>query len=170
MINWILILYIAIALYTDLTRRKVYNIQVALGLVLGLILACANLTDVTPVHWIFGVVTAFLCLMPFYLVKGMAAGDVKLMMAIGGLVGYPHILDVIIFTFLFGGLFALVWVVRMGQLKRMLINLKWIVLGLFITSTTRVSVDLSDIKQQSVGRMPYVTAIAASVVYLLIFK
>lgn len=58
----------------------------------------------------------------FYLAGGMGAGDVKLMIAIGCLVGLPSVKLVVITTALAGAVLALVISVRHGRLRETLLN------------------------------------------------
>jgi prepilin peptidase CpaA len=58
-----------------------------------------------------------------FLAGGMGAGDVKLMVAIGSIVGFPAIQPVTLFTVLAAGCFALILAASHGELKRTLGNL-----------------------------------------------
>ena len=53
-----------------------------------------------------GVALGLLLMLPFYLLNGMGAGDLKLMAAVGAVLGLRWILTVFFFTALAGGLLA----------------------------------------------------------------
>jgi prepilin peptidase CpaA len=59
----------------------------------------------------------------FYVVGGMGAGDVKLMTAVGCMVGMIAVKEVLISTVLIGAVFALVLAIHRGQLRQTLANL-----------------------------------------------
>ncbi|MGQ3683780.1 MAG: A24 family peptidase [Candidatus Loosdrechtia sp.] len=63
-----------------------------------------------------GVFTGIAVFMPFYLFSGMGAGDVKLMGAIGGLLGMKGVLTAAIGTSLAGGVYAVILLAFHGQL------------------------------------------------------
>lgn len=54
---------------------------------------------------------------PFYLLKGMGAGDVKLMGAVGAFLGPYHVLSAGITVALFGGVIAAWAAFRQGRLR-----------------------------------------------------
>ncbi len=67
-------------------------------------------------------------LIVFYLMGGMGAGDVKLMGAVGGLLGPKGVFDAFLFTAIIGGIYSIVILAIHGYLKetakRLLISLK----------------------------------------------
>jgi prepilin peptidase CpaA len=82
-----LLLLLAAASMTDLASRKIPNVLVCVGFVAALAghiyLAGLNGIGVT----LAGGLVGLLCLLPFYLLGGMGAGDVKLMAVCGGFIG-----------------------------------------------------------------------------------
>lgn len=64
-----------------------------------------------------GVFLGFAFLMVFYLMGGTGAGDVKLMGAVGGLLGPKGVFIAFIFTALLGGIYAIVLLLLHGGLK-----------------------------------------------------
>lgn len=61
-----------------------------------------------------GVFLGFAFLLVFYLMKGTGAGDVKLMGAVGGLLGPFGVFKAFLFTSLIGGIYAVVLLVLHG--------------------------------------------------------
>lgn len=59
----------------------------------------------------------------FYVAGGMGAGDVKLMTAVGCMVGMIAVKEVLISTVLIGAVFALVLAIHRGRLRQTLANL-----------------------------------------------
>jgi len=54
------------------------------------------------------------CLLFFYIMGGMGAGDVKFLGSIGAVVGTPAVLQVFLATALLGGLYSLATMIRLG--------------------------------------------------------
>lgn len=113
------------AVVADLRTRKVPNLIGLGGCALGL--ACgAVLGDWAG--FLFsgaGLLVGFALLLPLYILKGMGAGDVKLMAATGSFLGPAITLDAVLYTFLAGGLLALIVVVHSigaAELARQLLD------------------------------------------------
>ncbi len=77
-------------------------------------------------HWeglaftFFGLVAGLLCFLPFHLLGTMGAGDVKLLAAVGAIVGPGTVVITALMTILAGGLIALVYITARGGLLVML--------------------------------------------------
>ena len=63
-------------------------------------------------------------LLPFYLLRGMAAGDVKLMLAIGAWVGAEMTFYIVLATFLAGGIGAIAFALLRGRMRQMWANVR----------------------------------------------
>jgi prepilin peptidase CpaA len=70
-----------------------------------------------------GLGIALLIYVPLYALRGMAAGDVKLMAAIGVLVGWSKWLTIFVLTGILGGLAAIVLVIWDRRLRRTFANI-----------------------------------------------
>jgi prepilin peptidase CpaA len=157
---WLLAGVLIYACYTDLRFRKVYNTLIVFGLIssLGLWLLNANVSG--GMQWLQGVGLAFMCFMPLYLLKGMAAGDVKLAMVVGGIVGSAAWMPVAVCIYLVGGVLAMGVVLMQKQGMQLMRNLNAMLF--FKLHHTPVQLDMEDETGgiNSVGRMPYALAIA----------
>ena len=153
---WMLIL----AVMTDLTTRKIPNIIVVFGLITSLICQYFAMQGAGGLNWLAGVLVAFVCFIPLYALRGMAAGDVKLMMAVGGFLGYPLTIKAVVCVFLFGGVMVIVFALLKGHFKRLTQNMRVMLTDLYIKTTSGVNVEDDYIIKNSVGRMPYALAIA----------
>jgi prepilin peptidase CpaA len=94
----------------DLRTRKIPNWLNLSGLVLGLGLNTILLHGHGIVLALLGLGLSLLIYLPLYLVRGMGAGDVKLMAAVGSIAGPQNWLVIFVVTALLGGLMALVLV------------------------------------------------------------
>ena len=105
----ILVLWlVAQAAVTDLALRKIPNVLVLGGLALALVLQLlAGPWLAALTHWFTGLLAGLFLLLPLYLLRGMAAGDVKLMAMVGAFLGPQAALHVALLTYLFGAPLAL---------------------------------------------------------------
>lgn len=159
-------LAVAVAASTDLVARRVPNLLIAVGLIASLAVQIC-LFGFLPgvVHWFEGVLTGFALLLPVYLLGGMAAGDVKLLMMVGGWVGPEATVSIALVTFITGGVWALVVAVIRGRLMRLISNVAYLFGTLLNTGRSLRSLDNMPI--ESVGTIPYAAAIATGTVGML---
>ncbi|KVN03155.1 MULTISPECIES: prepilin peptidase [unclassified Burkholderia] len=148
-----------VAASIDLASRRIPNRLIALGLVGALVAQCALPGPHTGfVAWLAGAATGAGLLLPFYVVRGMAAGDVKLMLAIGAWVGPTLALHIALATFVVGGAWALAVVAKRRRLRKLLANLRHLFAGAALLrdpSAARAAPGID-----SVGTLPYGVAIA----------
>src|SRR6266404_9200165 len=111
----------------DFRYRRVPNWLTLTGVVLGIALN-AFLFE-TEGLWMSlkGIGVAFLIYFPLYLLRGMGAGDVKLMAAVGALVGWMNWLGILVLTSLLGGIAAIVIITAKGRVRKTLENI-WLIL------------------------------------------
>lgn len=106
----------AVALVTDLSRRRIPNWLTGGTLLIGLL---ANLL-LGGVHGglmaLLGAALGFAILVPFYALRAMGAGDVKLLAALGAVLGPQALVSVAVYGALAGGLQALVILGRRRRL------------------------------------------------------
>ena len=172
---WMLVFVLFIAIFTDLHKRKIPNLLIAFGLVSSLVGQLLLPHGLGFVQWCIGVLAGFICFLPLYVLRGMAAGDVKLMMVVGGFLGFPLVLTAALYSYAAGGLMAIMIVLTKGRFKQVLHNIKTILTPLYIRVTSGVNIidELSSkegAEPVSVGRMPYALAIAAGTLLALYFE
>lgn len=110
---------------TDARKLKIYNVVTFPLMFLGLAYHCwASYLAHDGNFWVGGLLSAaglafgfFILLLP-YVMGGMSAGDVKLMMAIGAWLGLPLTVYVVIVSFLAAGGFSLFKIVWHGSLVK----------------------------------------------------
>jgi len=147
-INLTLMGALAVATATDLRARRIPNALSVGTFIAGFVLAAfAGLEGVTSSAQGAGLALAML--LPLYVFRGLGAGDVKLMAAIGALKGPEFVLFTFAWAAVFGGGMALVGLLRSRKLVLALFHLWQFKFfprpdGTFITA----------------GRMPYAPAIA----------
>ena len=102
-----MLLFLSGAVFTDLYKDKIYNVWVVPGLLTGLIIALIQGTG-RFTEALMAVGAAFLVLMPVYFVKGIAAGDVKLLLSTASFLSFQELYSCILFSFLIAGAISLV--------------------------------------------------------------
>lgn len=149
------------AAVTDLALRRIPNVLVLSGLLIAMAL---HLRTGDAGAWLgtglAGLAAGFFLFLPLYLLRGMAAGDVKLMAMTGAFVGPGMALQIALFTCLIGGVLALLmlvlngrWRILIGNLKTIAMPLLWRGMGVSVAATP-----LS--REASAGGIPYGVAIA----------
>lgn len=153
-----LALLLIISVYTDLSRRKIYNwatypaIGFGIGIAGGEVLIHDQWVWMTPA--ILGMLSSSIVFGIPYLLGWLGAGDLKLLIAVGALQGSPFgalfILNIFYNTALCGAIMALLILVWRGELLKGLLGS----LKLFVKPKQQVSETISQ------ATLPYGVAIA----------
>ncbi|KVX68069.1 prepilin peptidase [Burkholderia stagnalis] len=157
---------VIVAASTDLTCRRIPNRLLAVGLAGALVAQCVLLgLWAGALAWLAGAATGFALLMPLYLMRGMAAGDVKLMLTIGAWVGPGLAAWIVLATFVAGGAGALAVVLWRGRARQLFVNVHY----LLARAALRQQGMAAEMPAQvaSVGALPYGVAIAAGTLGML---
>lgn len=128
------------------------------GAALGLVL---SFTPAGPgiVQALLGALAALVLLFPLWLLRVTGAGDVKLLVAVGTFLGWPHILFAILFSMVAGGVFALAFALRQRSLARMVLNARDLIQLSAMAAVLRQQPQLGGFA--SVGRLPYGVCVCA---------
>jgi prepilin peptidase CpaA len=127
----VLLLVLAVtACVTDARTRRVPNWLTATGFLLGLGLNYFLFETPGFLMALKGAGIALLIYFPLYLLRGMGAGDVKLMAAAGALVGPTNWLGILLCTSIFGGILAVIAVARRGRAGKTFENIRFILTSL----------------------------------------
>lgn len=104
----------------DLLQEKVDNRLICLGLSFGLILNISYSGFVGILLFFSGVFFPLLCLLPLFYFRMIGGGDIKLLSVLGGVLGYPKILNLLLVTFLTGAILSLAFLISCKNLKERL--------------------------------------------------
>ena len=115
----------ACAAWTDVGRRRVPNALTLPALAAGVALHAAVAGWSGAGASLAGALVA-LVLVPGWLAGWMGAGDVKLLMALGAWLAFPHALAAVLFSLIAGGVIAIAYAVRRGILQQTLFGAAWL--------------------------------------------
>jgi prepilin peptidase CpaA len=104
-----------VAAVVDIRTRRIPNELTAVMSGLGLAMAATGISGVHPAAAVAGFVIGMLLMMPGYLLGATGAGDVKLMAAVGAVVGPSLVVTAFLFTAIAGGALAIVVAMRRGR-------------------------------------------------------
>ncbi|MGZ5043250.1 MAG: A24 family peptidase [Methylobacter sp.] len=111
-----------------------------------------------------GLLAGFVLMLPSYVFGGMGAGDVKLIAAIGSVVGINHVLDVVLYSYMAMFVMAIFYIVVRGDLVKLLRRLKTLIYGMFSGVWAYQQPSPSDAAS---SRLPLAPAIALATCYVL---
>ena len=165
-------LVIGAAVY-DMRYRRIPNWLNMLGLLLGMALNSWLIVDGRPwpglVFSLKGMGLAFGVYFLLYAVRAMGAGDVKLMAAIGALVGWQDWIGVLLLTAIIGGFSAVVLSLVRGRLKTTLFNVGFILSEFKSMRPAYLKNEELDVKSSKALRQPHGAVIAvATVAFLMV--
>ena len=154
------LLLVGIAATTDLQSRRIPNRLLLAGLLAALVLHLGAGAPVAGLLWGFlGAATGLLLFMPLYCARGMAAGDVKLLAAVGAFFTPLGVAQIALATVCLGGVLALAVVIVRGRLRVLLLNVAAL-LRPWLMRLVGMPAVAEPMPAASVGNLPYGVAIA----------
>lgn len=91
------------AAWSDVRRLRIPNLLVLAGFASAGVLALGSGGAAALVPALTGAVLGLMCLLPFFLLRMMGAGDIKLMAMVGAFVGPGGVIAAVLATMLAGG-------------------------------------------------------------------
>jgi prepilin peptidase CpaA len=163
-LNVVLLLLVSIAAVNDLATRRIPNRLLLAGLACALVLRLLSAAPgVALLDALGGMGVGLAVFLPFYLMRGMAAGDVKMMAVVGAFTGPNEVFQIAVLTWCAGGVMALVVVLARGRMRLAIGNIGRMLVGIV---TPGVGM-LAPAQEKSAGSMPYGLAIAIGTVAVL---
>jgi prepilin peptidase CpaA len=143
-----------VATVIDLRTRRIPNLLTGAMAIAGLGLAALGLGSISVGAAILGCVVGLVLMLPGHVLGATGAGDVKLMAAVGSLLGPLVVVNAVLFTAIAGGVLAVTVAIRRRRL------------GLTLAGTGRMIAAPSDVKREIASGVPasrfaYGPAIAA---------
>lgn len=165
----VLIGLLLVAAFYDIKSRRIPNCLVGAGLATGLLLQSLHPDGFGLAGAGGGALIGLAAFLPLYLLRAMAAGDVKLMAMAGAFLGPTGALGAVLGTFLAGGVLALGFAWKAGVMRRMLHNIQF----LFFSSVAKLysgSLPHLDDMPETAARLPYAVAILAGTLGYLVWR
>jgi prepilin peptidase CpaA len=160
-----LLLLVSIAAINDLATRRIPNRLLLAGLACALVLRLLSAAPLAALLAALGGLALGLVLfLPFYLLRGMAAGDVKLMAVVGAFAGPNDVLSIAVLTWCAGGVMALLVVLARGRLKLALVNVLQMARAMLTPGLPATAAP----EMSSAGAIPYGVAIAIGTIVVLV--
>lgn len=165
-IRLLLVLLVIPAAMWDLRYRRVPNWLTLAGILLGIGVNTVIFRDSASGRlaglWMSleGIGVAFLIYFPLYLLRGMGAGDVKLMAAVGAIVGPANWLGVLLLTSVFGAAAAVILVSRKGRIGKTARNIWLILISIRYRHAPYEASPELDVKSDRGIRLPHAVVIA----------
>jgi len=156
----ILALVVTVAAVYDVRFRRIPNWLTACGLVLGIAINLFLFEWAGFWYSLKGLGLAFLVYFPMYLLRGMGAGDVKLMATVGCLVGWKNWLGIFFLTAILGGLAAIALLLRRRRLLHGLGNVGSLLAGLLAFRAPYARNEELDLKSPKSMKLPHGLIIA----------
>ena len=146
----------ALAAAIDIRYRRIPNWLVLAGIVAGFVVNSPGFAAAG-----FGI--GFVLYFPLYLLRARGAGDVKLLAAVGAIVGPGNCFRIFVLTAVLGGAIAFGFVLLRGRVRRTLFNVGWILRGLLrFRAPWRENAEL-DVRSEKAMRLPHAALIAVGV-------
>lgn len=159
-----LLLVLVVSVYTELKDNRIPNWVTLPAVGVGLLAGYAP-GGITLAASVQGFLIGFLFLFVFYMFGGMGGGDVKLMGALGALMGYPAILTTVVYTAVLGGFMAfavLIW-------NRNFWHGLWQSVAMLLRRKKPES-ETTEEAEDKMGTVPYGIAIVLGALLTLLFR
>ena len=163
----LLIVLLAAAVF-DVRYRRIPNWLTVGGVLMGIAMNTVIGPPLAGVGFaLAGLGVAFGIYVLLYALRAMGAGDVKLMAAVGALVGWERWFGIFFITALIGGVMAFILLVARGRLKTTLFNVGFIITEMAHLRPAYLAKEELDVKHKKALGLPHGAVIAVSTVFYL---
>lgn len=157
----LLLAYILLlAVFFDIRERRIPNPLIVAGLAAGLVVSFQTMGMHGLIASSEGCLLGVAVFIPFFVLRQLGAGDVKLMGVVGAFVGVDAMFKVILYTLIAGGLVGAIALVGSGKLAPFFLNLRLWLASLGVSMGGKDAVSFARVADSSVLRIPYALAIA----------
>ena len=164
-LDFLLLVLVGAAAVHDLLSRRIPNKLVLCGLLGALLLHALSGWSALGAG-VAGAGVGLLIFLPLYLLRAMAAGDVKLMAMAGAFSGPALAADICLATFCIGGVMALCIALAKGRLGEMLAH-TFAIVRVMLLRMAGMPLVPEPVSTVSIGTMPYGLAIALGTLLML---
>ena len=166
----ILLAIVLVAAIYDLRFRRIPNWLNLSGVILGLAVNTLLFARSGFIVAVLGISLSLVVYVPLYLVRGMGAGDVKLMAAVGAIAGPWNWFGIFLATALLGGVVSILFIALKRRFHQTCLNLALITTELSHFRLPSKSNSALDVRDPRALGMPHGTLIAIGATAFLIFS
>jgi len=171
----VLLAVLLVAAVYDVRFRRIPNWITVTGVALGVVLN-AFLSG-PPGSWfsfagvwysLRGLGLAFAVYFLLYVIRAMGAGDVKLMAAVGAMVGWQDWLGIFVITAVLGAVMAVIMMVSHGRIKRTLWNVLFIFTEMMNFRPAYIKREELDVRSPKAMGLPHGAVIGVGTVFFIV--
>jgi prepilin peptidase CpaA len=166
----LLIAIVLVAAIYDLRFRRIPNWLNLSGVILGLAVNTFLFGRHGFILAVLGIASSLAIYLPLYLIRGMGAGDVKLMAAVGAIAGPWNWFGIFLATALLGGVVSLVFVAFKKRFHQTCFNVALVATELCQFRLPSKSNSQLDVRHPRALGMPHGVLIAIGTVAFLIVR
>ncbi len=152
---------VLVAAIYDLRYRRIPNWLTLSALLFGVALNASQFGWSGLATALRGAGLALLIYFPMYALRGMGAGDVKLMAAVGATVGAAHWFRIFLMSSILGALCAIPLLIFKGRLRRTLGNIGFMLKELLYFRPPYLKREELDVRHPTAVKLPHGVMIAA---------
>jgi len=157
---------ITVCAITDILHGKIYNRVTYPVILLGVVLALFSGWVVLKSSLV-GLLVGFILYFLVFMMGGFGGGDVKLMTAIGALMGYPFVIYAAFYSALVGGLMSLAVIIWKGKFLATLRNIFSVIFS-YPLSLLFPGVQPLSLNPENSSRIPYGFAICIGTLWTVV--
>lgn len=162
----LLALVLGAAVY-DVRYRRIPNWLTVSGVLVGIALNSFLFGWAGLRISLLGLAVAFGVYFVLYALHAMGAGDVKMMAAVGAMVGWEDWFGIFVFTAILGGVAALVLVLARGRFKRTVFNVSFILSEMKSGRPAYLGKEELDVRSSKALGLPHGAVIAVGTLLFL---
>lgn len=165
----LLLLVVLVAAVYDVRYRRIPNWLSLSGVVFGLALNTFLYQGWPGMRMsLIGLAVGFGVYFFLYMLRAMGAGDVKLMAAVGAIVGWQDWFGTFLITAMIGGAMALILVASRGRVKKTLWNVGFIISEMKSGRPAYMKKEELDVRSPKALGLPHGAVIAVGTIFFLV--
>jgi len=157
-------LCLLLAAANDIKQHKIPNQLVLMIICSGLIWNTFIDQRIGFITSILGLLAGMVMMLPSYVLGGMGGGDVKLVAAIGSVLGLHNVIEVVLYSYIAMFVMAMVFIVLRGDLMKLIVRYKMM---LFSGLGGVISYQEPNNLEASAQKIPLAPAIALGALYVM---
>ncbi len=107
----LLLILLLAAMFFDIRFFRIPNALIVIGVGAGAVYRCISPGEETFFYYLLSMAGMFLLLIPFYRLRAIGGGDVKLLSVCALFTGWERGLSIAVYALFFGGIFSVIYLV-----------------------------------------------------------